>query len=200
MRVLVACEYSGRVRDAFRKHGHDAWSCDLLECEADPRWHYQCPVEELLHDGWDLMVAHPPCTYLANTGMMWTLKGLRDPQLTEDALSFVRLLMDAPIDRWCIENPVSIISSRIRPCDQIINPWQHGNDEDKKTCLWLKNLPRLRPSKIVKSVGSRIHKMPPGPDRWKERSRTYLGVAAAMGDQWGNRELPPVAEQLSLMG
>jgi len=200
MRVLVACEYSGRVRDAFRKHGHDAWSCDLLECEADPQWHYQCPVEELLHDGWDLMVAHPPCTYLANTGMMWTLKGLRDPQLTEDALSFVRLLMDAPIDRWCIENPVSIISSRIRPCDQIINPWQHGNDEDKKTCLWLKNLPRLKPSKIVESVGSRIHKMPPGPNRWKERSRTFQGIAAAMGDQWGNRELPPVAEQLSLMG
>jgi len=200
MRVLVACEYSGRVRDAFRKHGHDAWSCDLLECEADSQWHYQCPVEELLHDGWDLMVAHPPCTYLANTGMMWTLKGLRDPQLTEDALSFVRLLMDAPIDRWCIENPVSIISSRIRPCDQIINPWQHGNDEDKKTCLWLKNLPRLKPSKIVKSVGSRIHKMPPGPNRWKERSRTFQGIAAAMGDQWGNRELPPVAEQLSLMG
>jgi hypothetical protein len=199
MRVLVACEYSGRVRDAFRKHGHDAWSCDLLECEADPQWHYQCPVEELLHDGWDLMVAHPPCTYLANTGMMWTLKGLRDPQLTEDALSFVRLLMDAPIDRWCIENPVSIISSRIRPCDQIINPWQHGNDEDKKTCLWLKNLPRLKPSKIVKSVGSRIHKMPPGPDRWKERSRTFQGIADAMGDQWGNRELPPVAEQLRLI-
>jgi len=199
MRVLVACEYSGRVRDAFRKHGHDAWSCDLLECEADPQWHYQCPVEELLHDGWDLMVAHPPCTYLANTGMMWTLKGLRDPQLTEDALSFVRLLMDAPIDRWCIENPVSIISSRIRPCDQIINPWQHGNDEDKKTCLWLKNLPRLKPSKIVKSVGSRIHKMPPGPNRWKERSRTFQGIAAAMGDQWGNRQLPPVAEQLRLI-
>ena len=199
MRVLVACEYSGRVRDAFRRYGHDAWSCDLLECEADPQWHYQCPVEELLHDGWDLMVAHPPCTYLANTGMMWTLKGLRDPQLTEDALAFVRLLMAAPIDRWCIENPVSIISSRIRPCDQIIHPWQHGNDEDKKTCLWLKNLPRLKPSKIVESVGSRIHKMPPGPDRWKERSRTYSGVAAAMGDQWGNRELPPIAEQLSLL-
>ena len=100
MRVLVACEYSGRVRDAFRKHGHDAWSCDLLECEADPQWHYQCPVEELLHDEWDLMVAHPPCTYLAISGMWSTYSGKRDPALTDQALAFVRLLMDAPIPRW----------------------------------------------------------------------------------------------------
>ena len=198
MRVLVACEYSGRVRDAFLRRGHDAMSCDLLPTEI-PGPHYQGPVEDVLSDGWDLMVAHPPCTYLANTGMMWTLKGLRDPQLTEDALAFVRLLMAAPIERWCIENPVSIISSRIRPCDQIIHPWQHGNDEDKKTCLWLKNLPRLRPSKIVQSVGSRIHKMPPGPDRWKERSRTFEGVAEAMGDQWGGRTLPPCVNQLALL-
>ena len=197
MKVLIACEYSGRVRDAFRRHGHDAMSCDLLPTEVDGP-HYQGPVEDVLYDGWDLMVAHPPCTYLANTGMMWTLKGLRDPQLTEDALLFVRLLMAAPIDRWCIENPVSIISSRIRPCDQIIQPWQHGNDEDKKTCLWLKNLPKLKPSKIVESVGSRIHKMPPGPNRWKERSRTFEGVAQAMGDQWGGKLLPSCAEQMSL--
>ena len=197
MRVLVACEYSGRVRDAFRSHGHDAWSCDLLECEADPQWHYQCPVEELLNDGWDLMVAHPPCTHLAVSGSRHFHRKRREQA---EALDFVRLLMSASISRWCIENPVSVISSAIRPPDQIIQPWEHGHGETKATCLWLENLPKLVPSNCVDGREPKVHMMPPGPDRWKERSRTYLGVAAAMGEQWGNRVLPPVSEQLSLLG
>jgi len=198
MRVLVACEYSGRVRDAFRRHGHEAMSCDLLPTES-PGPHYQGPVEDVLNDGWDLMVAHPPCTYLARSGMHWTTRGLRDPQLTEDALDFVRLLMAAPIDRWCIENPISIISCRIRKPDQTIQPWEYGHGETKATCLWLHNLPRLRPTDCVEGREERVLLMPPGPDRWKERSRTYQGVADAMGQQWGNRELPTICEQPSLL-
>ena len=146
------------------------------------------------------MVAHPPCTYLAISGMWATYSGKRDPALTDQALAFVRLLMDAPIPRWCIENPISMISTAIRKPDQIIQPWEHGHGETKATCFWLKNLPRLRPSNCVEGRECNIIKMGPSPDRWKERSRTYLGVAAAMGDQWGNRDLPPVTEQLSLMG
>ena len=197
MRVLVACEYSGRVRDAFRRHGHDAMSCDLLPTES-PGPHYQGPIEDVLNDGWDLMVAHPPCTYLARSGMHWTTRGLRDPQLTEDALDFVRLLMAAPIDRWCIENPISIISCRIRKPDQTIQPWEYGHGETKATCLWLHNLPRLRPTDCVEGREERVLLMPPGPDRWKERSRTFEGVAQAMGDQWGGRELGPAISQLAL--
>ena len=199
MRVLVACEYSGRVRDAFRKHGHDAWSCDLLECEADPQWHYQCPVEELLHDGWDLMVAHPPCTHLAVSGSRHFPRKIADGSQAA-ALDFVRLLMDAPIKRWAIENPVSVISSAIRKPDQIIQPWEYGHGEVKATCLWLKNRPKLKPTNCVEGRDERVHLMPPGPNRWKGRSRTFEGVAAAMGEQWGNRVLPPVSEQLSLLG
>ena len=148
MRVLVACEYSGRVRDAFILGGHEAMSCDLLPTDS-PGPHYQGDVRDVLYDGWDLMVAHPPCTYLSVSGMHWTARGLRDPQLTEDALAFVRLLMDAPIDRIAIENPVSVISSRIRPPDQIINPYEFGHDASKKTCLWLKGLPKLTPTKLI---------------------------------------------------
>lgn len=196
MKILVACEYSGRVRDAFRRRGHDAWSCDLLECEADPQWHYQSPVEEILHDGWDLMVAHPPCTHLAVSGSRYFHRKQREQS---EALDFVRLLMNAPVDRWAIENPVSVISSAIRPPDQIIQPWEYGHGEVKATCLWLKNLPKLTPTNCVDGREQRVHLMPPGPNRWKERSRTFEGVADAMGDQWGNRELPPVAEQLSLL-
>ena len=198
MKVLVACEYSGRVRDAFRSHGHDAWSCDLLECEADPKWHYQCPVEELLQDGWDLMVAHPPCTHLAVSGSRHFSRKIADGSQAE-ALNFVRLLMDAPIDRWAIENPVSVISSAIRKPDQIIQPWEYGHGEVKATCLWLKNLPKLTPTNCVEGREEKVHLMPPSPNRWKERSRTFKGIATAMGEQWGNRELPPVAEQLSLL-
>lgn len=149
LRVLVACEYSGRVRDAFIRAGHEAMSCDLLPTDvAGP--HYQGDVRDVIQDGWDLMVAHPPCTYLSVSGMHWTTRGLRDPKLTEDALDFVRLLMDAPIDRIAVENPVSVISSRIRPPDQIINPYEFGHDASKKTCLWLKGLPKLTPTDLIK--------------------------------------------------
>ena len=195
MRVLVACEYSARVRDAFRSRGHDAYSCDLLECEGDPRWHLQQPVEDVLADGWDLMVAHPPCTHLAVSGSRHFHRKQREQA---EALDFVRLLMAAPVERWCIENPVSIISSAIAPPSQIIQPWQFGHGETKATCLWLKNLPKLKPTDCVDGRESRVWLMSPGPDRWKERSRTYQGVADAMAKQWGDSLLPPVAEQLML--
>ena len=195
MRVLVACEYSGRVRDAFRRRGHDAWSCDLLDCEADPRWHYQAPVEKVLGCGWDLMIAHPPCTHLAISGSRHFHRKQREQA---EALDFVRLLMAAPIERWCIENPVSVISSTIRPPDQIIQPWQFGHGETKATCLWLQNLPRLKSTEVVDGRDPRVHMMPPGPNRWKERSRTFQGVAEAMGDQWGTRELSAPIHQLVL--
>jgi hypothetical protein len=195
MRVLVACEYSGRVRDAFRRHGHDAWSCDLLDCEADPRWHYQAPVEDVLGRGWDLMIAHPPCTHLAVSGSRHFHRKQREQA---EALDFVRLLMTAPIERWCIENPVSVISSVIRAPDQIIQPWQFGHGETKATCLWLQNLPCLKSTDVVEGREPRVHMMPPGPNRWKERSRTFEGIAEAMGDQWGTRELSAPIHQLVL--
>lgn len=180
LRVLVACEYSGVVRDAFRARGHDAWSCDILPTER-PGPHYQTDVREVLDCRWDLMIAHPPCTHLAVSGARWFVEKRAEQ---ESALAFVRLLMDAPIPRIAIENPVSIISSRIRRPDQIIQPWQFGHGETKATCLWLKNLPRLTPTNIVSGREARIHKMPPSADRWKERSRTYNGIAQAMAEQW----------------
>jgi len=195
MRVLVACEYSGRVRDAFRRHGHDAWSCDLLPTEV-PGPHFMAPVEHVLDLGWDLMVAHPPCTHLAVSGSRHFHRKQREQA---EALNFVRLLMSAPIPRWCIENPVSVISSAIRPPDQIIQPWQYGHGEVKATCLWFNNLPKLRPTECVDGREARVHRMPPGPDRWKERSRTFQGVADAMADQWGTAALPPITEQLPLL-
>ena len=195
MRVLVACEYSGRVRDAFRRHGHDAWSCDLLPTEV-PGPHFMAPVEHVLDLGWDLMVAHPPCTHLAVSGSRHFHRKQRQQA---EALDFVRLLMAAPIPRWCIENPVSVISSAIRPPDQIVQPWEYGHGETKTTCLWLHNLPRLRPTECVDGREARVHLMPPSPDRWKDRSRTYQGIADAMGDQWGNRDLPAIMEQPSLL-
>jgi len=148
MRVLVACEYSGRVRDEFQSLGHEALSCDMLPTDS-PGNHYQGDVRDVLYDGWDMLVGHPPCTYLSVSGMHWTARGLRDPNLTEDALDFVRLLMDAPIKHIAIENPVSVISTRIRKPDQVVQPWQFGHDASKKTCLWLKNLPLLQPTLIV---------------------------------------------------
>ena len=195
MRVLVACEYSGRVRDAFRRRGHFAMSCDLLPTEADGP-HYQGPVEDVLSDGWDLMVAHPPCTHLAVSGArhFW-----RKQKEQAEALNFVRLLMAAPIDRWCIENPVSVISSAITPPSQVIQPWQFGHGETKATCLWLKNLPKLQPTEIVPGRQAKVYLMPPSPDRWRERSRTYRGIADAMGEQWGAASLAPAMEQLSLL-
>tara|TARA_R100000951_G_C2550716_1_gene152352 strand:+ start:67 stop:612 length:546 start_codon:yes stop_codon:yes gene_type:complete len=181
MKVLIACEYSGIVRDAFIAQGHKAVSCDLLPSDA-PGPHYQRPVEEILSDGWDMMIAHPPCTHLAVSGARW-FKDKKEQQ--RDALNFVRLLLGAPIDRIALENPVSIISSHIRKPDQIIQPWQYGHGETKKTCLWLKNLPKLLPTDIVEGREARIHKMPPSKDRWKLRSTTYRGIAAAMASQWG---------------
>ena len=180
-RLLVACEYSGRVRDAFAAYGWDAWSCDLLPSET-PGNHYQGPVENLLDQHWDMMIAHPPCTHLAVSGARW----FKDKQLEQAAaLDFVRLLLDAPIHRIALENPVSIISSRIRKPDQIIQPWQFGHGETKATCLWLKNLPLPEPTDVVPGRENRVHRMSPGPDRWKERSRTYSGIASAMASQWG---------------
>jgi hypothetical protein len=190
--VLVACEYSGVVRDAFIAAGCAATSCDLLPSET-PGPHHQGGVEELLHQQWDLMVAFPPCTYLCVSGMHWTTRGLRDPQLTEDALEFVRMLLDAPIPRIALENPVGAISPRIRKPDCIVQPWQFGHPESKRTCLWLKGLPKLQPTNVLplppggrwaNQTASGQNKLAPGKDRWKDRSRTYQGIADAMAAQW----------------
>jgi hypothetical protein len=184
VRVLVACEFSQTVAKAFRELGHDAWSCDLLPTEGDSWWHIQADaVGVARREGmWDLMIAHPPCTHLAVSGARWMkAKG----SLVDDALDFVRALMAAPIPKIAIENPISIISSRIRKPDQIIHPWQFGHGEVKATCLWLKGLPKLQPTNIVEGRHPKVHRMPPSPDRWKERSRTYAGIAQAMAEQWG---------------
>lgn len=181
MRVLVACEYSGRVRDAFRALGHDAMSCDFLPTEVEGL-HHQGDVTELLHMGWDLMIAHPPCTHLAVSGSRWFKDKVREQA---EALIFVQTLLDAPIPRVALENPISIISTRIRKPDQIIQPWQFGHGETKATCLWLKGLPKLVPTNVVDGREPKVHRMSPGPDRWKERSRTYQGIANAMAQQWG---------------
>ena len=180
MRVLVACEYSGTVRDAFIARGHDAVSCDLLPTDR-PGPHLQCDVRDILGDGWDLMIAHPPCTHLAVSGARW-FKDKRAEQA--EALEFVRTLMAAPIPRWCVENPVSVISSRIRKPDQVIQPWQYGHGETKATCLWLNGLPKLTPTNVVDGRAARVHRLPPSPDRWKIRSTTYQGIADAMAAQW----------------
>ena len=180
MRVLVGCEFSGVVRDAFIAAGHDAMSCDLLPTEA-PGPHYQGSVLDILEDGWDLAIFHPPCTHLAVSGARW-FKDKREEQA--EALEFVRQLLNAPIPRIALENPVSIISSKIRPATQYIQPFEHGHGETKKTGLWLTNLPLLTPSNLVEGREARVHRMPPGPDRWKERSRTFPGIAKAMADQW----------------
>ena len=195
MKVLVACEYSGRVRDAFSARGHFAMSCDLLDTDA-PGLHYKGDVFDIIDQGWDLMIAHPPCTYLSVSGMHWTTRGLRDPQLTEDALEFVRRLMAAPIPRKCIENPVSVISTRIRKPDQTVQPWMFGHDASKATCLWLENLPLLRATSTVEprivngrkrwgnQTDSGQNKLGPSDDRWKIRSATFQGIADAMAEQW----------------
>lgn len=185
MNVLVACEYSGRVREAFIRRGHFAMSCDLLPTE-EPGLHWRGDVTEVLTAvRWDLMIAHPPCTHLAVSGAShFPLKRLLG--LQQQALDFVDLLMRAPVPRICIENPVSVISSEIRKPDQIIQPWQFGHGEVKTTCLWLKNLPPLTPTNPVDGRRGRILEMAPHPDRWKERSRTYAGIAEAMADQWSN--------------
>jgi hypothetical protein len=181
MRVLIACEYSGVVRDAFTRKGHYAMSCDLLDTEVIGE-HYKGDVRDVINDGWDLMICHPPCTHLAVSGARW----FKEKQAEQkEALKFVELLLNASIPKICLENPISIISSRIRRPDQIIQPWQYGHGETKATCLWLKNLPLLKPTNIVEGREARVHKMPPSPNRWKERSRTFQGIADAMAQQWG---------------
>jgi hypothetical protein len=205
MRVLVACEFSGVVREAFRRRGHDAWSCDLLPAEDGSEYHFPLDVEFVMAPNpwdqlgrvanvyqWDLMIAHPPCTHLAVSGARW----FKEKQVEQAAaLEFVRRLLEAPIQRIALENPISIISSRIRKPDQIIQPWQFGHGETKATCLWLKNLPKLVPTNIVDGRHARVHLASPGPDRWKERSRTMQGIADAMADQWGGlNELAEAAE------
>ena len=181
MKVLVACEFSGIVRDAFAAKGHDAVSCDLLATEKPGR-HIQDDVLNYLDSGWDMMIAHPPCTHLAVSGARWfKYKGTNQ----EVALRFVQDLLMAKIPCICIENPVSVISTRIRKPDQIIQPWQFGHGETKATCLWLKNLPLLQSTVIVEGRENRVHKMPPGSNRWKNRSRTFQGIADAMAEQWG---------------
>jgi hypothetical protein len=189
MRVLIACECSGRVREAFTALGHDAWSCDLQPTEL-PGKHFQEDVLKVIHYGWDLMIAHPPCTYLAVSSVgHLNFRGLVEfpirAQNRDKAIAFVRALMDAPIPRICIENPISMISSLIRKPDQIIQPWQFGHGEKKATCLWLKGLPLLKPTKIVPGRVQRILAMSPSKTRQRDRSRTYPGIARAMAEQWG---------------
>lgn len=182
MRVLVACEFSGTVRDAFTRAGHDAWSCDLLPSESEGN-HIQGDALRAMHSGrWDMMIAHPPCTHLAVSGARWFKEKATEQA---EALEFVRALLNAPIERIALENPVSIISSRIRKPDQIIQPWQFGHGEVKATCLWLKNLPKLMPTNVVEGRYPACHLVSPGPDRWKIRSRTYQGIADAMTQTWG---------------
>ncbi len=181
MKILVACEFSGIVRDAFAKRGYDAWSCDLLPSERAGQ-HLQADVLTVLNSGWDMMIAHPPCTYLCISGARWW--GNRQLE-QEKALEFVKLLMDAPINRIVLENPIGVISTRIRKPDQIIQPWQFGHGEVKATCLWLKNLPLLKPTNIVNGRKPRVHYEAPGPERSKNRSRTLYGIAEAFASQWG---------------
>jgi hypothetical protein len=200
MRVLIACEFSGIVRNAFRHFGHDAWSCDLLPSE-DHGKHMMADALRIANEKtWDLMIAHPPCTYMANSGVRWLYDGKGkvlvkrwDAMIT--ATLFFRALLEAPIEKIAIENPVIHGHAKKyigRHYDQIIHPWQFGHGETKATCLWLKNLPKLKPTKIVDGRHPRVHFASPGPDRWKERSRTLTGIAQAMATQWGNlHENPP---------
>lgn len=202
MRVLVACEYSGTVRDAFIRAGHEAMSCDLLATDASGP-HFQGDVKEIINDGWDLMIAHPPCTYLCSSGLHWNKRRPERAAQTEEALQFVRFLLQAPIERIALENPIGCISTCIRKYDQVIQPYDFGDNASKQTCLWLKNLPRLVPTNrvagrmVVTPSGKTVErwnnqcdnygqdKTSPGPDRWKIRSATYKGIADAMADQWG---------------
>lgn len=183
MKVLVACEYSGTVRDAFIRMGHDAMSCDLLPTD-NPGPHYQGNVFDIISNGWDLMIAHPPCTHLAVSGARHFAAKRADGR-QQEAIDFFMALANSSIEKYAIENPISIMSTFWRKPDQIIHPWQFGHGETKSTCLWLKNLPKLKATDIVDGREQRIHKMPPSPTRWKERSKTYQGIANAMAEQWG---------------
>jgi hypothetical protein len=206
MRVLIACEYSGTVRDAFIAQGHDAMSCDLLPSDR-PGPHYQGDIVDILGDDWDLMVAHPPCTHLAVSGAKHFKEKQADGRQTA-ALEFVRMLMDAPIPRICVENPVSIISTKIRKPDQIIQPWQFGHEATKTTCLWLKGLPPLVPTNIVGKGARHVTKsgkslpqwynLPPSADRWKIRSATFQGIADAMAAQWSEDKVTVTVTPIAL--
>ena len=190
MRVLIACEFSGIVRDAFRCHGHDAWSCDLLPCEADPRFHLQMDCEQAIDENeWDLMIAHPPCTYLCNSGVRWLIDNGARAELMVKAGQFFERLLHAPVERIAAENPIPhhwAIGVIGRKYDQIIQPWWFGTPETKATCIWKKNLPDLVPTNIVSGRIPRVHHASPGPNRWKERSRTDPNIAEAMAVQWGS--------------
>lgn len=201
MKVLVACEFSGAVRRAFRRGGHDAWSCDLLPADDGSPFHRQQDVLHLLTEGWDLMIAHPPCTYLCSSGLHWNKRRPERAVLTESALTFVELLLGAPIPKIALENPVGCISTRIRKPDCTIQPWQFGHPESKATCLWLKNLLPLKPTNVLplpasgrwsNQTASGQSKLGPSDDRWKIRSTTYAGIAQAMADQWGAADAPPI--------
>ena len=197
MRVLIACEYSGVVRRAFAARGHDAWSCDLLPSEDHANQHIICDARDLLGDGWDLlMVAHPPCTRLCNSGVRWLSRPPKGKTLAQmwadldEAADLFSAFWNAPIDRVAVENPIMHRHARERirnfaPASQQLQPWQFGHGETKATCLWLKNLAPLHPTNIVDGRTQRVHRMSPGPNRWRERSRTYQGIADAMADQWG---------------
>ena len=185
MKVLIACEFSQIVTNEFRKKGHDAFSCDVLSTDGDPEWHIQDDVLNHLDENWDMMIAHPPCTYLAVSGARWFKQREREQR---EALDFVRELMEINIPKIAIENPISVISTKIRKPDQIIQPWMFGHGETKATCLWLKNLPKLKPTNVVDGREQRIHKIPPSKERWKIRSRTFEGIAKAMASQWGNEQ------------
>jgi hypothetical protein len=190
MKVLIACEYSGTVRDAFIKRGHEAMSCDLLPTDK-PGPHYQGNVFDIINDGWDLMIAHPPCTFLCNSGVRWLYRGQEryEPRWKdmEEGIEFFMKLKTANIPKIAIENPIMHKHAKmfIGPQTQVIQPWEYGHGETKATCLWLKNLPALVPTNIVDGRVARIHKLPPSADRWKIRSTTYQGIADAMAEQWG---------------
>ena len=199
MKILVACEFSGTVRDAFSRGGHEAWSCDLLPSEK-PGNHYQGNVLDIICDGWDLMVAHPPCTFLTVAANKWMKPEFADrfpgrPQQREEAVSFFMAMINAPIPQIAVENPIGVISSRYRKPDQVVQPWMFGHGETKATCFWLKGLPRLIPTHIDGDMFAaetppereqRLHNLPPSPKRWMERSKTFQGIADAMATQWGN--------------
>lgn len=196
MKILVACEYSGTVRDAFIARGHEAISCDLLPTDVEGP-HYEGDLFDIINDGWDLMIAHPPCTYLCSSGLHWNKRTPGRQELTDEALEFVQRLLDAPIGKIALENPIGCISTKIRKPSQIIQPWQFGHDASKATCLWLKGLPLLTPTQLVEprivdgkkrwanQTDSGQNKLPPSEDRWKIRSETYRGIAEAMASQWG---------------
>ena len=197
MRVLVACEYSGRVRDAFIKHGHDAMSCDILPTDVEGP-HYQGDVRDIINDGWDLMIAHPPCTYLTNSGVTWLHKDPSRWAKLDEGAAFFKMLLEAPVERIAVENPIMHKYAKERiggvKQSQVVQPWMFGHMEQKATCLWLKGLPLLKPTKDVKtemmalpdSERQRLHYLPPSKDRWKKRSETFQGIADAMAEQWGN--------------